>query len=366
MSTLEVPAVDVAALEEGGALVERMFGSLLGALEVATVHLGVKLDLYRQLTSPHTAAELAVAAGIDERYAREWLEQQAIAGLVTVAEPGGSDTRRYHLTAGQAAALADDSSPFYAGSMALLMGGLGAVLPSLPEVFRSGDGVPFGAYGDDVRLGQGLFNRDGFLQQLADAWVPALPGVADLLARPGARALDLGCGVGYSSIALATGWPGLEVLGIDSDDASVMDARANAEAAGLGDRVRFEVADADRLPVGASYDVAFYFEALHDMAHPVESLRAVRESLRPDALVVVMEERAEEEFAPGGPEVERLLGAASVLHCLPVGRSQPDSEGTGALFRPATMHGYAARAGYTATTVAPIEHDLFRFFVLAP
>jgi SAM-dependent methyltransferase len=356
----------VTTLEEAPALVERMFGSLLGALEVATVHLGLKLGLYRALTTPRTAAELAAEAGIDKRYAREWLEQQAIAGLVTVAEDGDAETRRYHLTPGQAAAFADESSPYYAGSMALLVSGLGAVLPSLPEVFRSGAGVPFGAYGDDVRLGQGLFNRDAFLQQLADEWVPALPGVADLLARPGAHALDLGSGVGYSSIALAKAWPGLEVLGVDSDDASVMDARANADAAGVADRVRFEVADADKLPDGTSYDVAFYFEALHDMAHPVESLRAVRESLRPGGVVVVMEERAEEEFAPGGHEVERLLGAASVLHCLPVGLSQPGSEGTGAMFRPATMRDYAARAGYAETGVAPIEHDLFRFYVLTP
>jgi len=352
--------------EVTGEVTGRLFESLLGSLELATVHLGVRLGLYDALATPLTAAGLAEAAGIDERYAREWLEQQAIAGLVTVVEPGAPDARVYGLDAEQAATFGDDRSPLYGGSMALLMGGLGLVLGRLPDAYRTGAGIPFGAYGDDVRLGQGLFNRGGFLDQLVQEWVPALPPVGDLLARPGARALDLGCGVGWPSIALATAYPHLHVLGVDNDDASVMDARANAEAVGVADRVRFEVADADDLPAGEGYDVAFYLEALHDLAHPVESLRAVRSSLRPGGVVVVMDERAEEEFAPGGSEVERLLAASSVLHCLPVGRSQPGSAETGALLRPAMMREYADRAGYARTDVAPIEHDVFRFYLLTP
>ncbi len=352
--------------EVTGEVTGRLFESLLGALEVVTVHLGVRLGLYAALVTPRTAAGLAADTGIDERYSREWLEQQAIAGLVSVIEPGDADDRVYGLNAEQAASLADPESPLYAGSMALLMGGVGAVVNDLPDIYRTGGGIPFGAYGDDVRLGQGLFNRAGYLDQLTQEWVPALPGVADLLSRPGARALDLGCGVGWSSIALATAYPRLHVLGVDSDDASVMDARAHAEAAGVVDRVRFEVADADAPVAAASCDVAFYFEALHDLAHPVESLTAVRSALRPGGVVVVVDERAEEEFAPGGSEVERLLAASSVLHCLPVGRSQEGSAATGALFRPATMRTYAERAGFSHVEVAPIEHDVFRFFVLRP
>ena len=76
------------AIEEGGAVMERLFETLLGSLELATVHLGAQLGLYTALAQPRTAAELAAEAGIDERYAREWLEQQAITGLVEVAEPG--------------------------------------------------------------------------------------------------------------------------------------------------------------------------------------------------------------------------------------------------------------------------------------
>ena len=354
------------AIEEGGGVMERLFEALLGSMELATVHLGSRLGLYAALSTPRTAGELAAEAGIDERYAREWLEQQAISGLVEVAEPGNTSTRRYVTSPGQRLALVDSESPVYATPMALLLGGLGTVLPRLPEVYRDGTGIGFGEYGDDVRLGQGLFNRGPFLEQLAQEWVPALPGVADLLAREGAAVVDLGCGVGWSSIALALAYPGLSVLGVDSDDASIMDARDHAARAGLQDRVRFEVTDADADLGEDSYDVAFFLEALHDMAHPVEALVAARRALRPGGRVVVMDERAEEEFAPGGSPIERLLAASSVLHCLPVGRSQPDSAATGALFRPHMVRHYAAHAGYSGVEVATIEHDLFRFYVLTP
>ncbi len=355
-----------AEIEEGGALMERLFGSLLGAMELATVHLGSQLGLYAALDRPLTADELAATAGIDSRYAREWLEQQAISGLVEVAEPGDAATRRYVTSPGQRLALADTESPVYAASMALLLSGLGEVLPRLPHAYRTGAGISFGEYGDDVRLGQGLFNRGAFLGQLTQEWLPAMPDVAALLVRDGASALDLGCGVGWSSLALARAHPGLSVLGIDTDHASVMDARVNATEAGLANRVRFDVVAADDDLGQADYDVAFYFESLHDMAHPVESLVSTRRSLRPGGRVVVMDERAEEEFAPGGSEVERLLATSSVLHCLPVGRSEDGSAATGALFRPSTLRDYAGQAGYTGVEVAPIEHDVFRFYVLTP
>jgi SAM-dependent methyltransferase len=352
--------------EAGEELMGRLFEALLGSLELATVHLGSELGLYAVLDVARTPAELASHAGIETRYAREWLEQQAISGLVDVAAEGDAESRRYVINKGQHAVLRDSESPLYAASMALLLGGVAAALPRLPDAYRNGNGISFGEYGDDVRIGQGLFNRGAFLGQLAEEWVPAMPEVAQLLARSNAAAVDLGCGVGWSSIALVQAFPGLTVLGVDNDDASVMDARANAAEAGLADRVRFEVGDADAGLDEATYDVAFFFEALHDMAHPVEALTAARRALRPGGRVLVMDERAEEQFAPGGSEIERLLAASSVLHCLPVGMSQPGSAATGALFRPDTMRRYAVDAGYAGVEVAPIEHDLFRFYVLTP
>jgi len=363
MTTAQVD--DQAALDEGSALTGRLFEALIGSLELATVHLGHRLGLYDALRVPGTVADVAAASGVEERYAQEWLEQQAIAGFISVAEVGDSATRRYVLSDGQALALAEPESPVYGGMLAGMTIGLADLMPRLLAVYRTGEGITFGEFGDEIRDGQGLFNRAAFLEALPNEWLPLLPDVTALLSRPDARALDLGCGVGWSSIALAQHLPDLSVLGVDSDDASIMDARANADQAGLSERVRFEVVDA-AAETTASYDVAFIFEALHDMAHPVEVLRAARKVLRPGGLVVVMDERAEEEFTPNAGEIERALAGFSVLHCLPVGRSEPGSAATGTVFRPSTMYRYAEQAGFSSCVIAPIQHDLFRFYVLTP
>lgn len=359
---MSTATIDEAVIEQAGGLVERLFGATIGAVEVTTVYLGVRLGLYEQLSEPRNAAELAEAAGIDTRYAEEWLEQQAIAALIEVAESGSRSERRYRLSEAQALVLADQTSPFYGGALGLLLAGTSVVLPQLVDAFRTGDGISFGGYGDDVRLGQALFNKTPFLEQLTQEWIPAL-GVGSLLEAPGATVLDVGCGTGWSSIALARAYPGLSILGIDSDDASVIDARSNAAGAGVSDRVQFEVALADE-PLSASYDVALYLECLHDLGHPVESLAAVRAALKPGGVVVVMDERAEEEFTPDASPIERAFAGFSVVHCLPVGRSEPDSAATGTLFRPAVLREYAARAGFDSVEIAPIEHDMFRFYVI--
>jgi 2-polyprenyl-3-methyl-5-hydroxy-6-metoxy-1,4-benzoquinol methylase len=344
-----------------GGLVEQLFGAAVGAFEFGPIYLGVRLGLYEALADDaHSAVTLARAAGIDQRYAEEWLEQQAIAGYVDVVTSGPRDSRTYQLSAGQALVLAAPDSPFYGGHMSRLVVSIGAVLPQLMVAFRTGGGIPFGAYGDDVRAGQGLFNKFALLNQLAADWVAPL-GIDSLLSAQGATAVDLGCGVGWSGIALAQAYPDLLVTGIDSDEASILDARRNAAEAGVGHRARFETLASDGA-IGGPYDVAFYFESLHDMAHPVESLAAVRAALKPGGAVVVMDEKAEEEFAPCGSAIERIYAASSVMHCLPVGLSEADSAGTGALLRPSTLRTYARQAGFTSVEVAPIEHDFFRFY----
>lgn len=355
------PVTDAAA-----GLAGRLFEALLGTLEVSTVYLGAKLGFYRHLSAPSTVGELAEATGVLPRYVREWLEQQAIAGFLTVDDEADPQARRFWLDPAQQTVLLDEDSPFYGGAMALLAGGCGSVMPQVLGAWRAGTGLSFGAYGDDVRIGQGMFNKVGFLDALVPEWLPAIPEVQALLRRDGARALDVGCGVGWSSRALAEAFPSLHVLGLDSDEASVLDARANAAGAGVADRLRFEVARSDQPLPADSVDVAFFFECLHDMAHPVEALAAVRNALRAGGLVVVMDERAEEHFAPNGPPLERLFGAASVLHCLPVGLAEPGSAGTGTLFRPETMRHYASEAGFAAVEIAPIEHEMMRFYVLRP
>ncbi|HEU4331976.1 MAG TPA: methyltransferase [Lapillicoccus sp.] len=365
MTTLVEPVAP--ADKAAGALAERLFGGVLATMELFTVHLGVRFGFYDALRSPLTSAELAASTGVHPRYVREWCEQQSAAGILAVDDPGAPpEDRRFVLPAGYAAALLDEDHPAYVGSLAVLAGGIGASVVPVVDAYRRGTGLSFGGYGDEIRTGQGLLNRAGFLGRLGQAWVPALPGIADRLGRPGAVALDVGCGVGWSTIALARAFPGLTVVGLDSDEASIVDARRNAASSEVDHRVRFEVVASDAGVPPGSADVVFFLEALHDMAHPVAALATARTALRPGGRVVVVDENVLDVFTPNAPETERLLYASSVLHCLPVGLSEPDSAGTGAMMRPDVLRGYANAAGFASVDEVDATEGAFRSWILAP
>jgi cyclopropane fatty-acyl-phospholipid synthase-like methyltransferase len=116
-----------------------------------------------------------------------------------------------------------------------------------------------------------------FRHELGSVWLPAVPDLHQRLrSAPPARVLDLGCGLGASSVALAHAYPRATVLGIDLDAASVAAARDAAAAAGVADRVSFEAGDAAQLTNEGPFDLVTMFEALHDMGDPVGALRAAR------------------------------------------------------------------------------------------
>lgn len=344
-------------------LAERILGSLLGTAEVFSIHLGDRLGWYRSLADdgPATPAELSTRTGTQERYAREWLEQQAVIGLLTVT--GDDAGRRYTIPASTAEVLTDPTSLAYMAPFARMFSAVGPVLPRLLEVYRDGGGVGWDEFGDDMRESQADGNRPWYEHRLGPA-LASVPDVHEALARPGAQLLDVGCGGGWSSIALARAYPSAVVTGVDIDAPSVEAATANAARAGLGDRVRFLCQDASALPE-ATYDAAFAFECVHDMPRPVEVLSAVRRSLVAGGSMIVMDEAVADEFAPGGDELERLMYGFSLFICLPDGLSSPPSVGTGTVMRPAVLRGYAEEAGFGQFNVLPIEDfGFWRFYRL--
>lgn len=344
-------------------LAGRLFEAGLAAFELATITLGERLGLYRELVAagPTTASALADAAGVDARYTQEWCEQQAAAGLLTVDDPGlDPDRRRFALPPGSEAVLLDATSPAYLIPLGGFQAAIGRVLPTLEAAYRSGSGVPYADYGiHDV---QGAFNRPAFTGQLTQEWLPAVPDL-DARLRAGGTVAEFGCGVGWAAVGLALGYPRLQVDGFDSDPRSVEAARRHAEEAGVADRVRFAVADVTDPALSGRYDAVFAFEMIHDLAHPVAALAAARRlTAETGGPVIVMDERAAAEFTAPADPIERFLYAASVLHCLPVGRSEPDSAQTGTVMRADTLRDYAAAAGFTRFAVLPIETEMFRFY----
>jgi ribosomal protein L11 methylase PrmA len=229
-------------------LVERLFGSALGAMDLLCVYLGDRLGMYRALADggPSTSAELASVAGVDERYAREWLEQQAMAGILEAVDPHASDAeRRYGLPAGHDEVLLDGGSLNHMAPMAQLVVACALPIHTVLEAFGTGDGVPYADYGADLHEGQARFTQPLFDKLLATDWFPAVPTVHDRLnGDPPARVADVACGLGRSSIAIARNYPKVRVDGIDLDRASIARAKQLLPASGVQDRVAFHCRDA--------------------------------------------------------------------------------------------------------------------------
>jgi SAM-dependent methyltransferase len=349
------------------ALAERIFGSTLGALDLLAIYAGSRLGWYAALAEhgPASAPELAAATGTDPRYAREWLEHQAVGSLLDVDDvDAGPDERRYSLPDAHAEVLLNRDSLAYAGPLAGLVPAVCAVMPDLLDAYRNGGGVPWSAFGADARDGQAELNRPLFLHVLGQEWLPSLPDIqARLLA--GARVADIACGGGWSSIGIARVYPDVTVDGYDVDEASIDLARANAAAAGVDDRVTFHVRDvAAGPPPAGDYDLVCVFEAIHDMARPVEALTAVRAMAGDGGAVLVMDERTADTFGAPGDEIERIFYGFSLMLCLPAGMSEHPSAATGTVMRHDTLREYARAAGFADAEALDVEHPMFRLYRL--
>ena len=351
--------------ESRDALVERLFLANIGAMEVLSVYLGDRLGLYRTLAAggPMSTAEMSAAAGIDARYAREWLEQQAAAGILEVDAGLPQDERRFSLPAGHAEVLTDPDSPFSMTPLCRSSAALGGALPLLLEAYRTGDGVAWDGFGNDMIEAQGDFNRPWLLGSLATEYLPSIPDIHERLLG-GARVADIACGVGWAGIAIALAYPDVRVDGFDLDETSIALALENARTAGVADRVTFTAGDAAGVAADDSYDLAVVIEAIHDMSRPVEVLSSIRSMLARDGTLIVADERTADAFRAPATETERLYYAFSILTCLPSGMIEQPSAATGTVMRQETFERYAADASFSAVSVLPIEHDFLRFYRL--
>ena len=347
------------------ALLERLFGDALGALELYTIYLGDRLGLYRALaeSGPATSSQLAARTGTTERYVREWLEQHAASDLLAVDDPRAEPlARRYWLPPEHIPVLADRDDVRYAAHTGVELVRAGRWLPQLVEAFRVGNAPPPLSWEPE---GRAEANRARFINLLGTEWLPAIVDLdVRLRAEPPAQIIDVACGTGWSSIAMAQAYPKIYVLGVDLDRDAINAARKSAEQAGVADRVTFSVADATDLGGAGGYDLVTVFEALHDMSRPVDVLSAARRMLSEDGTLLVADGLVAEEFmVPASPR-ERTEYGWSVVSCLPGAMGDPQTAATGAVMRPSLLRQYALQAGFGEVEVLPIHTDHWRFYRL--
>lgn len=362
---IELTAADEAQVEE---LAERLFAACLGAMELANVELGTRLGLYGALAGagPVTAGELAERAGIVERYAREWLEQQAVAGILVVHDVTlAADRRRFELPNAHAHVLLDDDSEACMKPCAAVVPWLAGAIDIMAGEFRQGTGVAFGDF--DLHDVQAAFTRPVFANHLTQRWLPALADVqAKLDGGLPVRVAEVGCGEGLAAITLARAYPNVEVHGFDLDEASIAAAAQAAAAAGVADRVHFDQRDAAEAidPSAPAFDLVIAIEMLHDVSDPVAILGAMRGLAGGSGAVLVVDERTAERFAVPTTEMERLFYAFSTLHCLAVSM-QGGGVGTGTVIREDVVRAYAADAGFGVVDVLDVDHPQFVLYRLS-
>jgi SAM-dependent methyltransferase len=332
-------ALDETKLNE---FVGKMVGDMGAAMSASLMIVGDKLGLYKHLASGKlNSAELAQRTGTAERYVREWLAAQAAAGYVAF----DAADERYSLSPEQAMVFADEGSPVFMPGFAEVVQSMWRDEPKITEAFKSGKGVGWHEHDSCLFRGTERFFRPGYAANLVENWLPALDGVAEKLRR-GARVADVGCGHGASTILMAKAFPNSDFVGFDYHMPSIERASEAAREAGIGDRIRFEVATAKSFP-GKDYDLVAFFDCLHDMGDPVGAARHVRQSLAPDGTWMVVEPFAHDRLADNLNPVGRIFYAASTMICTPASLSQEVGLGLGAQAGEARLRDVVTQGGFS-------------------
>ncbi len=291
---------------------ERMLSDIGAAMSASLVVIGDKLGLYKALAEGGllTPADLARKTGTQERYVREWLHNQAAGGYVTYHPK----THAFSLTPEQAHLLADEASPHFMPGAFEIIASTARDEPRIADRFITGGGMAWGDHDPGLYHGTERFFRPNYAANLVKSWIPSLDGVEARL-RKGITVADTGCGHGSSTVLMAQAYPNSSFVGFDYHAPSIHIAKERAQAAGVSDRVRFEVAKADEFP--GTYDFVTSFDCLHDMADPLGAVKHTKKALSGGGTWMIVEPQAGDELKDNLNPVGRVYYAASTMICVP-------------------------------------------------
>lgn len=317
----------------------RALGDMGGAMSATLILIGDELGLYKALANKSmTSAELASATGTNERYVREWLGNQCAGGYVQY--DAGKD--RYWMSEEQVLCMADPSGPVDVPGAYGLIEAVFHALERTKRNFRSGEGMEWGEHHPCLFHGTERFFRAGYNAHLLNEWLPALDGALVKL-KDGAKAADVGCGHGASTMLMAKAFPNSEFVGYDYHGPSIEVARQRATEAGI-ENAYFKVADASGY-LERGFDLITFFDCLHDMGDPDGAARHAREALRDDGHCMLIEPIAGDTVASNLNPVGRLYYGASSQICVPVSLARK-GPALGAQAGEARLHGVMERAGF--------------------
>jgi hypothetical protein len=346
----------------------QVYSKLEGAFTAGMIHLGDRLGLYRALADaegPMTSDELADAAGLQERWVREWLHNQAAAHLIELSAGDGPD--RFAMSGEARAVLASPNHPAFGMGMFHRLPQTMQALESMPDSFRTGLGHDYDSHGPEGAVGIERsfepWNHHNLLRKV----LPAMDGVVERL-ETGARVADVGCGAGGAVLLMAEAFPNSEFVGYDISRHALDRAVAKLDESGLTN-ARFADPRDEPLPSDGSLDLVTTFDCIHDMAHPTPVVAAIRGAMCDDGHWLLVDIRAAETLAENielNPMAPLLYGV-SVLACMSSALSEPGGEGLGTLgLPPSKAEEMAAAAGFTRFSTLDVSHPMNAFYEVRP
>lgn len=344
------------------AFVGKVLGDTTGSLVTILAAIGDRLGLFKDLSEkgPATSEELAGRAGIQERYAREWLGGMTSAGYLTY----DSKTKRFSLPPDHVPVLAQENGPFYFGGVHQMLTAWFGVLDDVMEAFRKGGGVFQSQYGSHMWDGMERFTRGWFDNLLTQVWIPAMPDVKAKL-EDGVEMADVGCGRGRAIINLAREFPNSRFTGFDAFGPTVSQARERAEAAGVADRVKFEETDVAK-GIPKRYDIISTFDVIHDAADPQGLLGTIRRALKDDGIYVCLDINASHDLEENLHPLGAFFHGCSILYCMTTSLAN-GGVGLGTLgFNEKTVRDMCQNAGFSEVKRLPIENPFNIVYEIRP
>ncbi|MEO8349162.1 MAG: class I SAM-dependent methyltransferase [Acidobacteriota bacterium] len=303
---------------------------------------------------PLTSAEIAARAGLNERYVREWLGAMATSGVVEV----DSESVCFRLPPEHAAYLTRIAGADNMAVFAQYVPLMGNVEDEILECFRKGGGVPYERF---PRFHE-VMAEDSGQSVVSSLESHVLPLVPDLVGRlsSGIRVLDVGCGSGRVMIRLAGLFPKSRFVGKDLSEDAIAGARREASDAGL-ENIEFVAEDLSGFDETAeleAFDFVTTFDAVHDQARPLNVLRGIHRTLRPDGVYLMQDIKGSSHVANNlAHPIGTFLYAVSCLHCMTVSLAQ-GGEGLGAMWGEEKTREYLERAGFSSVEKHELAHDI--------
>ena len=337
---------------------DKVFAEMAGAMSMGMAFLGIQTGLFRAMAGQGamTPQALAAATGLQPRYVEEWLLGMAAAGYLDYDGERGA----FSLPEEHAFLLASEGTDHFMGGLPLGAVSFLSVGPRVAEAFREGGGVAFAEFPEECYLALGLMNQGNYRHRLTEIWMQSLPDAVQALER-GGQALDFGCGVGEVSLNLARAYPKARFFGVDTHAQSVAKAQAAAEAAGLGDRVRFFTGSLEALPAGTRFELITACDCVHDLAAPEQTLRQLRERLAPEGTLFVAEPKVADRPEDNRNSVSTMFYGFSLFHCMTQSLAQGGA-GLGTCLGKTRTEALMRSAGFTRFRPLAIQSRVNLFY----